>query len=76
MKAVHRHARHLSLARAERAAGLAFGFAEDEVAAAPVGFGRGARSIMAGPIMAGSMAMTATGCAVAAAFAATLAWAF
>ncbi len=62
MKAVTRHARHLSLARAEQAAGQAFGFAEEGVAAATVGVGR--------------MAMTATGAAVAAAFAATLAWAF
>ncbi|AWB23158.1 hypothetical protein DA075_21490 [Methylobacterium currus] len=62
MKAVTRHARHLSLARAEQAAGQAFGFAEEGVAAAALGFGR--------------VTMTATGAAVAAAFAATLAWAF
>ena len=62
MKAVNRHARHLSLARAEQAAGQAFGFAEDGVAAATVGIGR--------------VTMTATGAAVAAALAATLAWAF
>ncbi|AWN52340.1 hypothetical protein [Methylobacterium sp. 17Sr1-1] len=62
MKSVNRHARHLSLARAEQAAGQAFGFAEEGVAAAAVGIGR--------------VAMTATGAAVAAAFAATLAWAF
>ncbi|MCF4129146.1 hypothetical protein [Methylobacterium sp. SyP6R] len=62
MKAVNRHARHLSLARAEQAAGQAFGFAEEGVAAAAAGIGR--------------MAMTATGAAVAVAFAATLAWAF
>lgn len=66
MKAVNRHARHLSLARAEQAAGQAFGFAEDGVAAATVGIGR----------VAGNLAMTATGAAVAAAFAATLVWAF
>lgn len=62
MKAVNRHARHLSLARAEQAAGQAFGFAEEGVAAAAIGIGR--------------VAMTATGAAVAVAFAATLAWAF
>ena len=62
MKSVHRHARHLSLARAEQAAGQAFGFAEESAAAAAVGISR--------------VAMTATGAAVAAAFAATLAWAF
>ena len=62
MKAVNRHARHLSLARAEQAAGQAFGFAEDGVAAAAVGIGR--------------VTMTATGAAFAVAFAATLAWAF
>ncbi len=39
MKAVNRHARHLSLARAEQAAGQAFGFAEEGVAAAAVGLG-------------------------------------
>ncbi len=70
MKAVNRHARHLSLARAEQAAGQAFGFAEDGVAAATVGIGRVAGNL------AGNLAMTATGAAVAAAFAATLVWAF
>ncbi|KMO15444.1 hypothetical protein [Methylobacterium platani] len=61
MRAVSRHARHLTLARAEQAAGQAFGFAEDGAAAAAAGFGR--------------VAMTATGAAVVVAFAATLAWA-
>ncbi|TGD94770.1 hypothetical protein [Methylobacterium nonmethylotrophicum] len=61
MKAVNRHARHLSLARAEQAAGQAFGFAEESVEAVTAGFGR--------------MAVTAGGAAFAVAFAATLAWA-
>ncbi|AWN44999.1 hypothetical protein DK419_00540 [Methylobacterium terrae] len=61
MRAANRHARHLSLARAEQAAGQAFGFAEDGVAAVATGFGR--------------VAATATGAAVVVAFAATLAWA-
>jgi len=61
MKAVNRHARHLSLARAEQAAGQAFGYAEDGVAAVATGIGR--------------VTMTATGAAVAMAVAATLVWA-
>lgn len=58
----HSRTRHLTLARAEQAAGQAFGFAEEGVAAATVGLGR--------------IAMTATGAALAVALAATLAWAF
>ncbi len=61
MRAANRHARHLSLVRAEQAAGQAFGFAEDGVAAAAMGYGR--------------VAATATGAAFVVAFAATLAWA-
>ncbi|GJD53541.1 hypothetical protein OPKNFCMD_6318 [Methylobacterium crusticola] len=62
MTAAARNARHLSLIRAERAAGQAFGFAEEGAHALARSFGR--------------LAATATGAAVAAAFAATLAWAF
>ncbi|BCM85933.1 hypothetical protein NS228_14460 [Methylobacterium indicum] len=54
--------RHLTLARAELAAGQAFGFAEEGIAAAGAGLNR--------------MAMTATGATLAVALAATLAWAF
>lgn len=61
MKAVNRHARHLTLARAEQAAGQAFGYAEDGVAVVALGIGR--------------VTMTATGAAVVVAVAATLAWA-
>lgn len=58
----HSRTRNLTLVRAEQAAGQAFGFAEEGVAAATVGLGR--------------MVMTATGAALAVALAATLAWAF
>ncbi len=61
MKAVNRHARHLTLARAEQAAGQAFGYAEDGVAVVALGIGR--------------VTMTATGAAVVVAVAATLGWA-
>ncbi|KMO38770.1 hypothetical protein VQ02_11385 [Methylobacterium variabile] len=60
MTAVTRHARHLSLARAEQAAGQAFGLAEDGVGAATAGLGR--------------VAVSAAGGAFAVAVAATLAW--
>ncbi|MGY2047020.1 hypothetical protein [Methylobacterium sp. JK268] len=62
MTAATRHARHTALARAERAAGHAFGCLDEAAMATHASVSR--------------VAATATGAAVAVVFAATLAWAF
>ncbi|ACL58231.1 hypothetical protein [Methylobacterium nodulans] len=61
MTVATRHARHIALARAERAAGQAFGCLDE--------------AVMVSHLSARRFATTATGAAVAVALAATLAWA-
>ncbi|ACA18694.1 hypothetical protein M446_4351 [Methylobacterium sp. 4-46] len=61
MTAATRHAHHIALARAERAAGQAFGYLDEAAVATHASAHR--------------FAATATGAAFAVVFAATLAWA-